>query len=88
MANLQKKSIHFPEHSIQDLLGISSGLSTLLGVYVSTDEYAYFVSGADKDNISRIATLQEDIVKEVSSRIPLEFLEKIPNEEGGSDEKS
>ena len=88
MTKLQKKSIHFPEHSIQDLLGISSGLSTLLGVYITTDEYAYFVSKTDKDNISRIATLQEDIVKEVSSRIPLEFLEKIPNEEGGSDEKS
>ena len=88
MTKVQKKSIHFPEHSIQDLLGISSGLSTLLGVYITTDEYAYFVSSNDKDNISRIATLQEDIIKEVSSRIPLEFLELIPNEEGGNREKS
>ncbi len=80
MTKLQKKSAHFQNYSAIELLELSAGITALFGGII-VNEQTQFLVDEDMGNIARIVTMQKDILKEVSERIPFSILEAIPEQE-------
>ena len=80
MTKVTKKSTHFQNYSVIELLELSAGITALFGG-VLVNEQTQFLTDEDLMNIARIVTLQKDILKEVSERIPFAILEAIPEKE-------
>ena len=83
----KKYSTQFPGYSAQNLLEISSGLASFFGILV-TNKNGYYLTDDDTHNFSWVAILQEDIIREVISRIPDDYLEMMPDKENENGKRS
>ena len=79
MTKLTKNSTRFPEYSVAELLEMAEGLTALFGSLLFSEGASYF-GDKDKDNISRLISLEKEMLIEVYNRIPFKVLEYSPKE--------
>ncbi len=81
-----RKNTQFGNQSVQELLEIDSGITTLVRHLIADDDNNY--SDNEIFGVFRVLLMQSDIQWEILCRIPTEQLEKIPNDENEGGELS